>query len=125
MDSKKRVLQFSDDHLELGESSVAVSYSVVNKIPVIKATFDKEEVTLQFDTGAPMCNIDAEYAQAEPGRVVPKDVTIGAKKLALEWGVKDLSVTKKSLGNVGTIGNNLLSCHAVYFDTKKKVIYLH
>jgi predicted aspartyl protease len=125
LDYKRRVLQFSDDPLQMGEDGLSASYSVVNKVPVIKGTLDKEEVMLLFDTGAPMCNIDAGYAHEKSGQVIPKEVTIGGKKLALQWRVKDLSVTKKSLGNVGTIGNNLLSLHAVYFDTNKKMIHLY
>jgi hypothetical protein len=125
VDYKKSVLHLSDDPFELGKGSVAISYSVVNRVPVIKGVFDREEVTLQFDTGAPMCNIDAGYAQATPGEIISREATLGGRKFALKWRVKDLSVTKKSLGNVGTIGNNLLSRYAVYFDIKNKVIHLY
>ena len=124
IDYKNLILQFSDTPIEFGDSSISIGYSVTNNVPIVKGVFEIGEVNLLFDTGAPMCNIDAEYVNTQAGDKVSREISLGGHTLALEWRVKDLSVIRTSLGSVGVIGNNLLNRYAVYFDTKKKVIHL-
>jgi predicted aspartyl protease len=121
----QRFLRFSETPIPMGDGKIAFPYAAVNRVPVVKGIFDGTEVNLLFDTGAPMCNIDAGFAKAPLNKKVAREFTLGGQQLALEWRVKDLSVTKKSLNNVGTLGNNFLSRYAVYFDTKNKVIRLY
>lgn len=125
VDYKQSLLRLSSRPIDLGKSKMSFSYAVVNYVPVITGAFDKDEVKLLFDTGAPVSNIDSGYANDEPGKRVTREITIGENKLPLEWRVKDLSVIKKSLGCSGVIGNNFLDKFTVYFDTGNKVIQLY
>jgi hypothetical protein len=125
LDYKNLSMQFSESPIAPGDIKLSINYLVINNVPVIKGFIDNQPVSLLFDTGAPMCNIDLSIAGAPKGEKVLKDVVIEKTRLPLEWRVKDLSAIKKSLECAGVIGNNLLKGYAVYFDTKNKVIHLH
>lgn len=124
LDYRKRVLHFSDSPLQPRGNGVAFDYSVVNRLPVIVARWSDQEVKLLLDTGAPMCNIDAEFAQTPAGQIVSMEVLLGTVRLPLQWRSKDLSVTRRALGVVGTLGNNLLGQYAVYVNTRNRMVTL-
>lgn len=125
LDYKQSLLRLSHGPINLGKCKMQINYAVVKYVPVIKGAFDKDEVSLLFDTGAPMCNIDSGYAQDAPGNKVVREIAIGENKFPLEWRVKDLSVIKNTLGCSGVIGNNFLDKFTVYFDTGNKVIQFY
>lgn len=125
VDYKNLSLQFSETPLDRGTEKMSINYTVVNNAPVVKGTADNQAISLLFDTGAPMCNIDISLAGAPQGEKVSKEVLLDKNALPLEWRVKDLTAIKKSLGCAGVIGNNFLRSYAVYFDTKNKVIHLY
>lgn len=125
IDYKRAALYLSDGPINLGKEKVSVSYTTVNYVPIIMGAFDKDEVKLLFDTGAPVCSIDSGYAGDEPGKMVSREISIAGSRFPLEWRVKDLTVIKNSLGCSGVIGNNFLGKFTVYFDTGNKVIQLY
>lgn len=125
IDYKNLSLQFSESPFMTGKEKLSINYTVVNNAPIVKGIVDNQAINLLFDTGAPMCNIDASLAGAPKGEKVSKDVLIDKNTLPLEWRVKDLSAIRKSLNCAGVIGNNFLRNYAVYFDTKNKVIHLY
>jgi Aspartyl protease len=127
LDYKRRSMQFSARPLAAGASAFSLKYSVVNRAPVVRGSVgpgNAEEVNLLFDTGAPMCSLDLDLANAPKGAKVSKDLTLAEGRIPLEFRAKDLTVIRKSLGCVGVIGNNLLSQYAVYFDPDAKMIHL-
>ena len=127
LDYKRRSMQFSARPLDAGASAFSLKYSMVNRAPVVRASVgpgNAEEVNLLFDTGAPMCSLDLDLANAPKGAKVSKDLTLAERRIPLEFRAKDLTVIRKSLGCVGVIGNNLLSQYAVYFDPDAKMIHL-
>jgi hypothetical protein len=125
IDYKNAILKISNEAIDLGKSKFSVNYQVFNYAPIIKASFNKDEVSLLFDTGAPMCNLDLDYTKATLAEKITKEVDIGENKFVLQWRVKDLSVIRKRLGCVGVIGNNFLKNYTVYFDPKAKLIHLY
>jgi predicted aspartyl protease len=127
LDYKRRSMQFSARPLAAGADAFSLKYSVVNRAPVVRASVgsgNAEEVNLLFDTGAPMCSLDLDLANAPKGAKVSKDLTLAERRIPLEFRAKDLTVIRKSLGCAGVIGNNLLSQYAVYFDPDAKMIHL-
>ncbi|MEW6206891.1 MAG: aspartyl protease family protein [Acidobacteriota bacterium] len=121
---KELSMKFGAKLLITDANALRLNYSVVNGVPVVKAKVNNEEVSLLFDTGAPMCNLDISSAQASAGAKVSRDVLIADRRLAMEFRAKDLSVIRKSLGCVGVIGNDFLSHYVVCFDPGDKVIRL-
>jgi hypothetical protein len=123
VDYKNHVMQFGESPLAPGQGEWSVSFSVVNNAPVIQADLANQPVSLLFDTGAPMCNLDVGLAGVAANEKVSKEVQIEKRRFLLEWRVKDLSAIKKSLGCGGVLGNNFLKEYAVYIDPKAKVIH--
>ena len=127
LDYKRRSMQFSARPLAAGASAFGLKYSVVNRAPVVRGSVgleNAEEFNFLFDTGAPMCSLDLDLANAPKGAKVSKDLTLAERRIPLEFRAKDLTVIMKSLGCVGVIGNNLLMQYAVYFDPDAKMIHL-
>jgi len=127
LDYKRRSMQFSPRPLAAGASAFSLKYSLVNRAPVVRGSVgpgNAEEVNFLFDTGAPMCSLDLDLANAPKGAKVSKDLTLAERRIPLEFRAKDLTVIRKSLGCVGVIGNNLLGQYAVYFDPDAKMIHL-
>ncbi len=125
LDYRKRELRFSEGALPPPSSQgAAIHYSIANRLPVVTARIAGQDIKLLLDTGAPMCNLDAAFAQAPPGRIVSRELVLGGKPLAVEWRAKDLSVTRQALGTSGTLGNNLLGLHAVHVNTRDQTITL-
>jgi predicted aspartyl protease len=127
LDYKRRSMQFSARPLAAGASAFGLKYSVVNRAPVVRGSVgleNAEEFNFLFDTGAPMCSLDLDLANAPKGAKVSKDLTLAERRIPLEFRAKDLTVIRKSLGCVGVIGNNLLMQYAVYFDPDAKMIHL-
>lgn len=117
-------LRFSEEPIGTGKDKLSIGYTVINGVPVTKGSIDNQPVSILFDTGAPMCNLDLSLAKAPTGEKVSRELLIGQQRIPMEWRVKDLSVIKKSLDCVGVIGNNLLKNYEVYFDPTNKVIHL-
>lgn len=127
LDYKKLSMQFSKQPLAVGADALGFKYSVVNNAPVVRGSIGQEnaeEVSFLFDTGAPMCNLDLDIANAPRGAKISRDLTLASRRFTLEFRVKALAVIKKSLGCVGVIGNNLFRQYAVYFDPGANVIHL-
>jgi hypothetical protein len=125
VDYKRLRLMFSDNPIDLGQSQINIGYEVVNRVPTVRGAFSEDDVRLLFDTGAPRCSIDTEYAKVPAGEIIAKQLSLAGNKLPLEWRVRDLSAIRKSTGCLGVIGNNFLKSYAVYFDPKNKIIKLH
>ena len=125
LDYRKRLLLLSNGPLPppSGQGRT-VPYSIANRLPVVATKISGQDVKLLLDTGAPMCNLDAEFAQTLSGQVVSRDLLLGGQPLLVEWRVKDLSVTRQALGTAGSLGNNLLGRYAVYFNTRDQTITL-
>ena len=127
LDYRKRLLQFSASPLPLPASQsrvLTVPYSIVNRLPVIAARVAGQDVKLLLDTGAPMCNIDAQFAQTAVGNIVSRELLLDGRPLAVEWRAKDLSATRNALGTMGTLGNNLLRQYTVRVDTRRQMLTL-
>src|SRR5262249_22722774 len=127
LDYKGLSMRFSARPLATGTNAFSLNYSVVNRVPVARGSIgpgNTEEVNLLFDTGAPMCTLDLDSANAPKGVKVSKELTLSDRRFTLEFRAKDLTVIRKSLGCVGVIGNNFLSQYTVYFDPDAKVIHL-
>lgn len=103
----------------------AIPYSIVNRLPVVQAKVAGQDVQLLLDTGAPMCNLDASFAQTSAGQIVSCELLLGGRSLAVDWRVKDLAVTRQALGTVGALGNNLLGLYAVHVDTRSRTVTLN
>lgn len=125
VDYKNLSLQFGNAPVDTGHDRLRINFIVTGGVPVIKGLIDGQEMDLLFDTGAPVCNLDAGVASAAKGEKVAKELVIEQTKFPLEWRVKDLSAIKSSLNSSAVIGNNFLKDYAVYFDTKNKVIHLY
>ena len=91
---------------------------------MIPASIAGQDVKLLLDTSAPMCNLDAAFAQATAGQILSRKLLLGSKPVMVEWRVKDLSVTRQALGTTGTLGNNLLSRYAVHVNIRERTITL-
>lgn len=124
LDYRARALRFSEGPLRPAATPDAIPYAVVNHLPVVSARWGGQDVLLLVDTGAPMCNIDTGFARVAAGQTLTAAIDMGARRLTLQWRAKDLSVTRKALGTVGTLGNNLLGQHATTFDTRNQRLYL-
>jgi len=127
LDYKRLSMQFGKRPLAAGTGAFSLKYSVVNRAPVVRGSLgpgNKEEANFLFDTGAPMCNLDLDLANAPKGAKVSRDLTLAERRFTLEFRARDLTVIRKSLGCVGVIGNNLLRQYAVYFDPDAKMIHL-
>ena len=127
LDYKRLSMQFGKRPLAAGAGAFSLKYSVVNRAPVVRGSLgpvNNEEANFLFDTGAPMCNLDLDLANAPKGAKVSKDLTLAERRFTLEFRARDLTVIRKSLGCVGVIGNNLLGQYAVYFDPDAKMIHL-
>lgn len=124
LDYRQRVLRLDDGPAPPSGRGLAVGYLVVNRLPMVPARWGGRDIQLLLDTGAPMCNIDADFAHAEAGSVVSQDVVLGTTTLALQWRAKDLSVMRTALGAAGALGNNLLGRYAVHVDTRNRRIHL-
>jgi hypothetical protein len=127
LDYKRLSMRFSARPLAAGASAFSLKYSVVNRAPVVRGSVgqgNNEEANFLFDTGAPMCNLDLDLANAPKGAKVSRGLTLAERRFTLEFRARDLTVIKKSLGCVGVIGNNLLRQYAVYFDPDAKMIHL-
>lgn len=124
LDYRQHQLHFGGRLQGPGTTGVGFGYTIVNRLPVVPARWGTQGITLLFDTGAPMCNIDAAFANTPPGQVIARDVMLGTTQLSLQWRAKDLGVTRKALGTVGTLGNNLFGRYAVVVDTRKQRILL-
>lgn len=125
IDYKNRSLILSESPLKLGKDRVMVNYTVVKNVPTIKGIIDGIDVTLLFDTAAPMCNIDLSLVDSSKGEKVTKEIVIENNLVRTEWRIKDLTTIKQSLGCSGVIGNSLLKDYAIYFDTANKVIHFY
>jgi hypothetical protein len=125
VDFKNLLLKFSDSPIKVSGEKFRINYAVINGVPLIKGIIDEQTINLLFDTGAPMCNLDASLTVSAKGEKILKPIIIDKSKLSLEWRVKDLSVIKKSLDCAGVIGNNFLNQFAVYFDNQNKIIHLY
>jgi hypothetical protein len=127
LDYKRLSMQFGKRPLAAGARAFSLKYSVVNRAPVVRGSLgpgNNEEANFLFDTGAPMCNLDLDLANASKGAKVSRDLTLAERRFTLEFRARDLGVIRKSLGCVGVIGNNLLRQYAVYFDPDAKMIHL-
>jgi hypothetical protein len=127
LDYKRLSMQFGKRPLAKGAGAFSLKYSVVNRAPVVRGSLgpgNNEEANFLFDTGAPMCNLDLDLANAPKGAKVSRDLTLAERRFTLEFRARDLTVIRKSLGCVGVIGNNLLGQYAVYFDPDAKMIHL-
>jgi Aspartyl protease len=127
LDYKRLSMQFGKRPLAAGAGAFSLKYSVVNRAPVVRGSLgpgNNEEANFLFDTGAPMCNLDLDLANAPKGAKVSRDLALAERRFTLEFRARDLTVIKKSLGCVGVIGNNLLRQYAVYFDPDAKMIHL-
>lgn len=101
-----------------------VALRVVQRLPVVDATVAGTAVQVLVDTGAPMCNLDSSFAQEAEGRIVERALIIGAIERRAAWRVKDLSVTRRTLGTVGTLGNNLWSEGRIGFGVTPRRLLL-
>ena len=127
LDYKRLSMRFGKRPLAAGAGALSLKYSVVNRAPVVRGSLgpgNNEEANFLFDTGAPMCNLDLDLANASKGAKVSRDLTLAERRFTLEFRARDLGVIRKSLGCVGVIGNNLLRQYAVYFDPDVKMIHL-
>ena len=124
VDYRRRVLRFGESPQQPAPKSVPISYTVVNRLPVIAGLWDQRPLKLLLDTGAPMCNIDTLFAGVPTGEIISKDLILGSMNLPIQWRVKDLAVTRQALGSAGTLGNNLLRQYAVFVDVRNRLIYL-
>jgi aspartyl protease len=127
LDYKKLSMRFSKRPLAAAANALSLKYSVVNKAPIVRGSLGREnaeEVNFLFDTGAPMCNLDLDLANAPRGAKVSRDLALVGQRFTLEFRARDLAVIRKSLGCVGVIGNNLLRRYAVYFDPSANAIHL-
>jgi hypothetical protein len=119
-------MRFGERPLAAGAGAISLKYSMVNGAPVVRSRIapSNEEIVLLFDTGAPMCNLDLDLADAPKGAKVYREVTLAERRVTLEFRAKDLAAIRKPLGCMGVIGNNLLRQYAVYFDPDAKMIHL-
>jgi len=127
LDYKRLSMQFGAKPLAAGTSAISLKYSLVNRAPVVRGsigTGNTEEVSLLLDTGAPMCALDLDLANAPKGQKVSRDLWLAERRLTLEFRAKDLTVIRKSIGCAGVIGNNFLSQYSVYFNPDAKTIHL-
>jgi predicted aspartyl protease len=124
LDYRRGLLLFSEGPLPPPGQGEAIPYSIVNRLPVIPASIAGQDVKLLLDTSAPMCNLDAAFAQATAGQILSRKLLLGSKPVMVEWRVKDLSVTRQALGTTGTLGNNLLSRYAVHVNIRERTITL-
>jgi len=127
LDYKRLSMQFGKRPLAAGANAFSLKYSVINGAPIVRGSIgpgNNEDANFLFDTGAPMCNLDLDLANAPRGAKVSKDLTLAERHFTIEFRAKDLTVIRKGLGCVGVIGNNLLRQYAVYFDPDAKMIHL-
>jgi aspartyl protease len=126
LDYQRLSMRFGKRPPSAGASAISLKYSVVNGAPIVRGNIapSNEEAGLLFDTGAPMCNLDLDLANAPKGAKVSREVTLAERRFTLEFRAKDLTAIRKPLGCSGVIGNNLLRQYAVYFDPDAKVIHL-
>ena len=107
------LLDFPRRRWQLGDARspgpvlAALPYRTVGRLPIVAARVGNTDGQLLVDTGAPMCNLDVGFAQAQAGRIVDYPLRLGTLERNLPWRVKDLSVTRRALGTLGTLGNNL------------------
>ena len=81
-------------------------------------------IGLLVDTGAPMCNLDAELTREAKGEVVERTLSIGTWSGMVRWRVKDLAVTRQALGSTATLGNNFFNRHVVDFRVLEQTLLL-
>jgi len=127
LDYPKRQLRFSADPLPPSAQGLAIPYFTMNRVPVVNAGIAGiagQSVQLLVDTGAPMCNIDAAFANTAIGQIVSRELVLDGKPQPVEWRVKDLAVTRNALGTVATLGNNLLGRHTLHVDILRQTITL-
>lgn len=102
----------------------AIPYLATHRLPIIAARIGERDVRLLVDTGAPMCNLDAAFTGLPAGQSVNRVLHLGAQPLQVQWRVKDLTVTQRALGTIGTLGNNLLSRYSVGFRVREQTMIL-
>ena len=124
LDYPKRLLRFSASPLPPPTQGLTIPYSIVNRLPVVTASIAGQSVQLLVDTGAPMCNIDAAFANTAIAQIVSRELVLDGKPQPVEWRVKDLAVTRNALGTVATLGNNLLGRHTLHVDILRQTITL-
>lgn len=124
VDYPGRKLRWSSEPFTV-KPEVAFSFAVVNRVPLVKGKLEDREVTLLFDTGAPMCNLDPEFAAgAAAGAKKKAKLRLGEREFEPEFRVKKLGAAGRAPPWAAVVGNNLLADYLVTFDPKRSEIAL-
>lgn len=127
LDYRTRLLQLSGSPLPpaaVPGVPFVFPFVVVQRLPVISAHLDGQPVHLLLDTGAPMCNVDTSFSSEPIGQIVTQPLLLATRHLQVQWRVKDLALQRRSLGAVGTLGNNLLREYALHVNPREQTITL-
>ena len=99
-------------------------YADTKGVPLVQGLVGGQPVRLLVDTGAPMCNLDAELAREAKGEVVERTLSIGTWSGMVRWRVKDLAVTRQAMGSTATLGNYFFNRHVVDFRVLEQTLLL-
>jgi hypothetical protein len=125
LDYPGRTLRLGQDASQASAlAALPLPYVDPKGVPVVQGLVGGQSVRLLFDTGAPMCNVDATLVREANGEVVERQLSIGSWSGMVRWRVKDLTVTRQVLGSAATLGNNLLSRHVVNFRVRDQTLVL-
>jgi hypothetical protein len=103
---------------------ITFPYTDEKRVPIAIGRIDGKEVRLLVDSGAPICNLDPEFAEAAAGARVTRELAIGGTTQRVEFRVKDMVALRRGQGAVAVLGNNVFGQHRVYFDPAKHLVHL-
>ena len=125
LDYPKRTLRLGQDlSSPRALATISLPYADTKGVPLVQGLVGGQPVRLLVDTGAPMCNLDAELAREAKGEVVERQLSIGTWSGMVRWRVKDLAVTRQALGSTATLGNNFFNRHVVHFRVLEQTLLL-
>ncbi len=124
VDYKNQTIRISEASIDLGKAKMQFNFSTVNKIPVVEGLFGQEQAKLLVDTSSPVSKLDAHFGGSYTEKSVTREVNIEGYKIPTLWQMGD-SDDKRASGFDAVVGNNLLSNHIVYFDTKNNLLYFY
>lgn len=124
-------IDFPTRKLRWGDGEFAVKpelifpFAVVNRVPLVHGKLSGRELTLLFDTGAPMCNLDPEFADGDAvGSKKKITLWLGGRDFQPEFRVKKLGAAGRPAPWAAVVGNNLLLDYVVTLDPKRGQIAL-
>jgi len=125
LDYPKRTLRLGQDLSSARAfATISLPYADTKGVPLVQGLVGGKPVRLLVDTGAPMCNLDAELAREAKGEVVERTLSIGTWSGMVRWRVKDLAVTRQAMGSTATLGNNFFNRHVVDFRVLEQTLLL-